>query len=125
MKESVKSVNEKVVKKKSVKNAVVKKAVVKKEAVKKKAVKKKAVKKKVVKKKGFKDFIGKRITVFCCRYIYTGILVSVDKKCLYFSDNGIVYETGAFDNTKWSDMQKLPNDWHVQIDSIESWGILK
>lgn len=37
----------------------------------------------------------------------------------------VVYETGAFTNNEWKDAQKLPNDWYVQKNAIESFGILK
>jgi hypothetical protein len=74
---------------------------------------------------GYEKLLGEIITLFCCRYIYTGKLVGVSEKSLLLSEAGIVYETGSFDNNEWSDMQKLPNDWNVEISSVESWGILK
>ena len=37
----------------------------------------------------------------------------------------IVYETGAFTDPKWKDAQNLPHDWYVQIQAIESFGIMK
>ncbi len=69
--------------------------------------------------------IGERITLFCCRYIYTGKLVGLDGKNVLLEDAGIVYETGEFDNKEWEDCQKLPNEWIVSLHSVESFGVLK
>ena len=74
---------------------------------------------------GLEKLLGERVTLFCARYIYTGKLIGVNDTCLLLEDAGIVYETGALDSTEWDDMQKLPNKWYVQLQSIESFGILK
>ena len=70
-------------------------------------------------------FLGERVTLFCCRYIYTGKLAGVNDESLLLTDCGIVYETGELTDSSWKDCQKLPNDWYVQKESIESWGVLK
>lgn len=80
---------------------------------------------KQVETEGIKKLLGKRITVYCCRYIYTGELTGIDDECILLTDAGIVYETGSYDEKEWKDMQKLPNDWYIQKQSIESFGILK
>ena len=69
--------------------------------------------------------LGKRVTFFCCRYIYTGEFVSYDDDTILLKDGGIVYETGSFDNKDWKDYQKLPNDVYVARQSVESFGIIK
>jgi len=74
---------------------------------------------------GLEKLLGEKVTLFCCRYIYTGKLVGVNDTCILLQDAGIVYETGSLDTKDWSDMQKLPNDWYVSLQSIESFGILK
>jgi hypothetical protein len=74
---------------------------------------------------GLESLLGKVVTLFCCRYIYTGKLVGGNDTCVKLAEAGIVYETGSLDNDKWDDMQKLPNDWYVQTSSIESFGLLK
>ena len=84
--------------------------------------------KKIVEELGtdaLENLLGERVTLFCCRYIYTGKLIAIDEKSALLTDCGIVYETGAFDNDKWSDYQKLPYNWHVSLQSVESFGILK
>ena len=74
---------------------------------------------------GLEKLLGERITLFCCRYIYTGKLISVNDDCVMLSDCGIVYETGELTDKTWKDYQKLPHDWYVSKQSIESFGILK
>ena len=76
-------------------------------------------------KEGLEGLMGKRITLFCCRYIYTGDLVGVSSDSVKLSNGGIVYETGELKDSNWSDYQEMPNDWYVKIDSIESYGVLK
>ena len=74
---------------------------------------------------GLEKLLGERVTLFCCRYIYTGKLIGVNDDCVLLSDCGIVYETGELTDNNWKDYQKLPNDWYVSKQSIESFGILK
>lgn len=76
-------------------------------------------------KEGLEKLLGKRITLFCCRYIYTGNLIGINDICVLLSDCGIVYETGAFTDSNWKDCQKLPNDWYISLQSVESFGLLK
>ena len=74
---------------------------------------------------GLDKLLGERVTLFCANYIYTGMLSGVNETCVLLSDAGIVYETGSFSDKSWKDMQKLPGDWYIQRDSIESFGKLK
>lgn len=74
---------------------------------------------------GLEALMGKRITLFCGVYIYTGNLVGVNATCVKLTDASIVYETGEFSSSNWKDAQKLPKDWYVQTASIESFGELK
>ena len=74
---------------------------------------------------GLIAFLGKRITLFCMNYIYTGELIGVNATCVLLHDASIVYETGAFTDKKWKDAQALPNDIYVQIGAIESFGEVK
>ena len=69
--------------------------------------------------------LGKQITIFCMRYIYTGTLEGVNNTHMVLRDPAIVYETGPFDTKEWKNAQKLPNTWHVMLSSVESFGILK
>ena len=78
-----------------------------------------------VENEGLDSLMGKRVTLFCGIYIYTGKLVGVSTQCVKLEDAGIVYETGAFTDERWRDCQSLANDWYVAIQSIESFGELK
>ena len=76
-------------------------------------------------KNSWESLLGKKVTLFCCRYIYTGKLIGIDEDSLLIEDAGIVYETGELTSKDWEDMQKLPNNWYVTKASVESFGILK
>jgi hypothetical protein len=74
---------------------------------------------------GLGMLVGKRITLFCVNYIYTGKLTEVKDSYVTLSDPAIVFETGPLNSKKWKDAQSLPKDWYVQRSSIESFGELK
>jgi hypothetical protein len=74
---------------------------------------------------GLMAFLGKRVTLFTERFIYTGDLTGVNESCVLLENGGVVYDTGDFSNPKWADYQKLPGSWYVQIAKIESFGLLK
>ena len=74
---------------------------------------------------GLVKLLGKRVTLFCANYIYTGDLVGVNDNCVLLKNAGIVYETEDLTSKTWKDMQSLPNDWYVTTQSIESFGELK
>ena len=78
-----------------------------------------------VENEGFYALLGQRITVFCNVYIYTGKLVGVNDTFIKLEDAGIVYETGAFNDDKWKDFQKMPNDIYIMKGLIESFTVLK
>ena len=74
---------------------------------------------------GLSYLVGKRVTLFCVNYIYTGKLMEVNDFDVVLSDPAIVYETGPLKTKKWKDAQNFPYDWHVRKSSIESFGELK
>jgi len=77
-------------------------------------------------KQGLEALKGKTITLFCTRYIYTGVLISVDETCCLLQQPKIVYDTGSWDKKEWLDAQSLPKkEWHVMLQSIESFGVAK
>src|SRR3546814_2671951 len=63
--------------------------------------------------------LGKRITIFCLNYIYTGDLVGVNDTCVLLENPAIVYETGPFTTKEWKDAQALPNSLYVSMRSEE------
>ena len=74
---------------------------------------------------GLEALIGKKVTLFCANYFYTGKLIGVNETYVKLENAYIVYETGSFDEKNWKDAQKLPNDWYVMLGFVESFGILK
>jgi len=81
---------------------------------------------KEVENEGLESLLGKRVTLFCGVYIYTGNLVGVNDTCVKLEDAAIVYETGPFNQKDWKDSQSLSNKaWYVTKQSIESFGVLK
>ena len=78
-----------------------------------------------VENEGLISLLGKTITLFCANYIYTGKLEGVNTSCVKLSNPKIVYETGELTSKSWKDAQPLPNEWYVQTNLIESFGILK
>jgi hypothetical protein len=86
---------------------------------------KKLVKVEEVSGEGLQAFFDEVITIFANSYIYTGKLVGVNDTFVKLENASIVYETGAFSDKQWKDAQKLPREWYVQINAIESYGKLK
>lgn len=74
---------------------------------------------------GYLALIGKRITLFCMNYIYTGDLVGVNDTCVLLENPAIVYETGAFDSKTWKDSQPLPNSIYINVAAVEAFGEVK
>ena len=86
---------------------------------------KKLVKVEEVSGEGLIGLMGERVTLFCLNYIYTGKLVGVNDAYVKLEDAAVVYETGPFNEKEYKDAQSLPRDWYVQLNAIESFGILK
>jgi hypothetical protein len=74
---------------------------------------------------GMVGMLGKRVTLFCLNYIYTGKLSGVNTDCVLLEDAAIVYETGAFTDPKWKDAQALPRPMYVMLRCVESFCELK
>ncbi len=78
-----------------------------------------------VENEGFNALLGQTITLFCAVYIYTGKLVGVGAGYVKLESPSIVYETGAFNDSKWKDAQSLPNEIYVCTGMVESFGVVK
>ena len=76
-------------------------------------------------KEGLHALMGKRVMIWCCRYIYAGKLIGVNEQDIKLTECGIVYETGPLNETGFSDYQELPNDQYIRTASIESYGECK
>ena len=86
---------------------------------------KKLVKVEEVEGEGLVGLMGQTVTLYCSAYIYTGVLVGVNDTYVKLEKAKIVYETGPFNTKTWQEVQDFPNDWYVQLSSVESFGILK
>ena len=72
------------------------------------------------------EMLGEKITFYCCRYIYTGILKSIDDFSFRLEGARIVYDTGKFGEPDWKDVEAFPKKvWNVTRQSVESFGELK
>ena len=71
---------------------------------------------------GLVKLMGENVILFCLNYIYTGKLVGVNTTCVLLESPKIVYETGAFDKTNFTDAQALPFDLYIQTGAIESFA---
>lgn len=57
---------------------------------------------------GYIDLLGKLVIVMCDSYIYTGKLTGVDALCIELIEPCIVYETGPWNASKFSNVESLP-----------------
>ena len=72
---------------------------------------------------GFEALLGEHVLLFGLNYIYAGKLSGVNSTFVQLEDAKIVYETGSFDKSGYTDAQKLPGKtWNVQLSAIESFG---
>ena len=93
----------------------------------KKTEKTEKTEKTVVRKKQdeWTGLMGKKITLFCMNYVYTGTLDSRSVDTVKLTDASVVFETGAFSEKGWKDFENLPNPVYVQIRNVEAFMILK
>jgi len=66
------------------------------------------------------DLVGHTYIFWCARYIYHGKVKAVNSSYVTLEDAGVVYETGELGGDSAKDIQVLPHDGHVMIQSIES-----
>lgn len=69
--------------------------------------------------KEMKDLVGQVYTFWCARWIYHGKVKSVNTEYIVLENASVVFETGDYGNSEASDIQSLPNDFQVMIQSIE------
>ena len=74
---------------------------------------------------GLVSLLGQNVTMFCGNYIYAGKLAGVNNTCALLENARIVYETGDLKAGKFRDAQYLPNAWYIQINAIESFGLME
>jgi hypothetical protein len=75
---------------------------------------------------GLEALSGKKVTLFCANYFYTGKLVGVNTTCVKLENAAVVYETGSFADKNYKDEQPLgAKEFYIQTHAIESFGVLK
>jgi len=74
---------------------------------------------------GLEGLLGERITVWCCNYIYAGVLEGVGDHDIKLNDASIVYETGPLTDSGFENSEELPSVWYVRTSAIESYGVMQ
>ena len=75
---------------------------------------------------GLRKLLGKKVTLFCMNYFYTGELVGINDECVKLKDPSKIYETGHFSSKDWENAESLGVDeWYVNKAAIESFGVMK
>jgi len=72
-----------------------------------------------------KELMGKNVTVFCMNYIYAGTLTAISDSFIALKNAAVVYVTGPFTNSHFTEAEKLPNPLYISIRAIESITTLK
>lgn len=75
---------------------------------------------------GLESLLGERVLLICAGYFYEGKLIGVNSDFVKLDAAAIVYSTGAWSDSNYSDIQKLhKKEWYVQKGLIESFGLSK
>jgi len=75
-----------------------------------------------VESEGLLSLIGQHVLIFCFNYFYYGKLIGVNSDCIKLEGVYQVFETGAFNESKFKDAQKFSDEWYIQLSAIESFG---
>jgi len=87
---------------------------------------KKLVKVEEVQGEGLIGLMGEHVLIYCMSYIYTGILEGVNDTFIKLNDAKLVYETGPFDKSGYTDAQSLPGKTiYIMQQNIEAFGVGK
>ena len=79
-----------------------------------------------VENEGLIALLGKRVLLMSAGYFYEGELDGVNEQCVKIKNPHIVYSTGDWSDSEYSDIQKMHiEEWYVSIGLIESFGISK
>ena len=75
---------------------------------------------------GLESLMGEQVLLLCVNYFYTGKLVGLNDLYLELGNPAIVYETGAWNESGYKDVQPLhASRFYVQRTAIESFGRAK
>jgi hypothetical protein len=71
---------------------------------------------------GLASLLGEPVLFICMNYHYHGTLTGVNDTCVLIENPKLVYETGSWDDSEWSDAQSLPcKEHYIQTSAIESY----
>ena len=75
---------------------------------------------------GLEALLGENVMLFCMNYIYSGTLAGVNTSCVLLENPSIVYETGAFAKSGYTNSERLHTEkLYVQTAAIESFCVGK
>lgn len=75
---------------------------------------------------GLEALLGENVMLFCMNYIYSGKLTGVNTSCVLLENPSIVYETGAFTKSGYTNAERLHTEkLYVQTAAIESFCVGK
>lgn len=86
---------------------------------------KKLVQVQEVEGQGLEALLGQQVTFFCMNYIYHGKLIGVNTTDILIENGHIVYVTGAFTQTAFSDAQLVSKELRIRTAAIESYCVTK
>jgi len=77
------------------------------------------------------DNIGQEARIYCqvAKHIYQGVIADVNDSALKLENASALLERGAFNDPAWMAALRLPTGddghWYIQVDCIESFGMLE
>lgn len=75
---------------------------------------------------GLVGLLGEDVLIYALSYIYAGKLMGVNTDCILLEDAKIVYETGDFSKSGYTDAQTLPKaKIYIMKANIEAFGLGK
>lgn len=75
---------------------------------------------------GLEGLLGEQVLLICSAYFYTGRLTGVNDSFVELTDPSIVYETGPWNKSGYTNAEKLHcNRLNVMRQAVESFGVSK
>ena len=72
---------------------------------------------------GLEKLLGEKVLLLCINYFYHGNLIGVNDQDVLLEDAHIVYETGSWSDSGFTDSQKVAEEMYVRISAIESYAV--
>lgn len=71
---------------------------------------------------GLLALLDKKVMVYCCGFIYTGVLSGVNDVDILLTDASIVYNTGPIASQP-TDASAVPSDLYIRTAAIECYYV--